>query len=214
MLPQRAVSNTQGSTWTVILFFQLTGVQDPPLCLEAELSMLSMQGATWLRLLESLSGHTDLHHISCLNMDPKDLPRISQGSSLDPFHDWVLGTVEQVEQNGAWSPKQERRSGTPGQYRWSWNSRTGWPATHNKRPNQLQVSGRCKGWQKHAWNQLFCWFPGVCSKGSRWIKKSQVKQLTHLFFIYYRYFTQLCVKPPAPHNHKYWSRRAIFLPPT
>lgn len=140
----------------------------------------------------------------------------SQRPSLDLFHTWVLGMMEQ---NNAWSPKRERRSGTPR----AMQEGAGIPGqaglqhtTKDQTSSRFLEAARVGKRPLHAWNQLFWWFPGVCSKGSRWIKKSQAKKLTHLFIIiiYYRYFAQLCVKPPAPHNHKHWSRRVIFLPPT
>lgn len=67
----------------------------------------------------------------------------SQRSRLDPFHAWVLGNKIMP---GAQNKREE--VGLLGDAGGSWNSRTGWPATHNKRPNQIQVSGSCKGWQK------------------------------------------------------------------
>lgn len=71
----------------------------------------------------------------------------TQRASLDLFHARVLGGVGEDD---AWSPKGVIRSGTPGNAGRSWISRTRWPAPRSKNPNELQVAGSCKDWQRAA----------------------------------------------------------------
>lgn len=86
---------------------------------------------------ESLSDHADLQHISCSNTSPRDL--VLTHSMLESWGGW------NKMMPGAQSEREVEPLGSAGG---SWNSRTGWSVTHSKRPNQLQVSGSCKGWQK------------------------------------------------------------------
>lgn len=189
-----------------ISFFQLTNVQDPPLCLEEELSMLVMQRVTRLTLLESISGHIDLCCISRLNTRPKEL--VLTCSMQESWEGW------KKMMPGA--QKKREGVGPPGDAGGSWNSGMCWPAVHNKNPNQLQVAGSCKDWQRASPSLKLALLLGPWGLQQRFqvYKEMSGKEASPSFFIYYRHFAQLCVKTPAPHNHKYWSSRAIFLPPT
>lgn len=68
----------------------------------------------------------------------------SQRSSLDLFH--ACGTGGNKMMPGA--QKERGGVGPLGNAGGSWNSRICLPPIHNKRPNQLRVSGSCKYWQK------------------------------------------------------------------
>jgi len=162
-----------------ISFFQLTNVQDPPLCLEEELSMLVMQGATWLTLLESISGHTDFCRISCLNTSPKEL--VLTCSMHESWEGWEKMTP------GA---QKERGVGPPGNAGSSWNSRTCWPEMHNKNPNQLQVAGSCKDWQRASPSLKLALLLGPWGLQQRFqlYKEISGKEASPPFFIYYRHF--------------------------
>lgn len=129
----------------------------------------------------------------------------SQRASSNLFHAWVLGGVGK---SSAWSPRGEKRSRTPRQHRRQLGFGTFWPSLHSKNLTQLQVTENCKDWQRASPSLKFSL--GFC-RGSRCVKKG--KKLPLLYFLFTADIL-LCVKPPTPRNHKYWSSRVIFLPPT
>ncbi|KAM4684581.1 LOW QUALITY PROTEIN: RING finger protein 32 [Amazona ochrocephala] len=105
---------------------------------EEELSMLITQEATQLTLLECISGHVDLCRISRLNTSPKELVlTCSMHESWEGWNKMLPGA--QKEREGV---------GPLGDAGGTWNSRTSWPAKHNKNTNQLQVAGSFRDWQK------------------------------------------------------------------
>lgn len=121
---------------------------------EEELSMLIMQEATQLTLPETIPGHVDLCCLSRLNTSPKELVlTCSMHESWEGLNKMMPGA--QKEREGV---------GPLGNAEGTWNSRTCWPAMHNKNTNQLQVAGSSKDWQKASPSLKLVGFLGLAAE--------------------------------------------------
>lgn len=115
---------------------------------------------------------TQTYPTSRLNTNPKDLVLtcsmlVEQGGTK-----WCLEPKRREEEWDPWA--MQKAAGIPGYVGLQYTTKD------QTSSGSLQAANIGKR-PLHAWNQLFFWFLGVCHKGSRCIKKSQAKKLTHLF---------------------------------